>query len=141
MIRRPPRSTLFPYTTLFRSLQGVLQDTGIGFCSHASKCVVAPGRNFALHQNAVPVAIVENSFILRPMNARKHAIQMFQVVMIVRDPLAGLCHSKFRIAPRHAFDTHQPNALTVQIKPAALSLECPDPERNWELMSFLSACD
>src|SRR5258708_14399681 len=24
MIRRPPRSTLFPYTTLFRSLQSVL---------------------------------------------------------------------------------------------------------------------
>src|SRR3712207_7323372 len=24
MIRRPPRSTLFPYTTLFRSIQGVL---------------------------------------------------------------------------------------------------------------------
>src|SRR2546422_5186691 len=25
MIRRPPRSTLFPYTTLFRSLQGLEQ--------------------------------------------------------------------------------------------------------------------
>src|ERR1035437_3308887 len=25
MIRRPPRSTLFPYTTLFRSLQGCVQ--------------------------------------------------------------------------------------------------------------------
>src|SRR5258706_9976949 len=25
MIRRPPRSTLFPYTTLFRSTQGALQ--------------------------------------------------------------------------------------------------------------------
>src|SRR5258707_3641354 len=25
MIRRPPRSTLFPYTTLFRSLQTILQ--------------------------------------------------------------------------------------------------------------------
>src|SRR3989442_6332364 len=24
MIRRPPRSTLFPYTTLFRSLMGIL---------------------------------------------------------------------------------------------------------------------
>src|SRR3989442_5982466 len=24
MIRRPPRSTLFPYTTLFRSLDGIL---------------------------------------------------------------------------------------------------------------------
>src|ERR1035441_4464535 len=26
MIRRPPRSTLFPYTTLFRSLRGVFSD-------------------------------------------------------------------------------------------------------------------
>src|SRR5256885_2975938 len=26
MIRRPPRSTLFPYTTLFRSALGVLED-------------------------------------------------------------------------------------------------------------------
>src|SRR3989442_3390937 len=25
MIRRPPRSTLFPYTTLFRSVEGALQ--------------------------------------------------------------------------------------------------------------------
>src|SRR2546430_3369739 len=25
MIRRPPRSTLFPYTTLFRSVRGVMQ--------------------------------------------------------------------------------------------------------------------
>src|SRR5256885_4243261 len=33
MIRRPPRSTLFPYTTLFRSVQGTnaaLQDPGGG---------------------------------------------------------------------------------------------------------------
>src|SRR5256885_9162359 len=28
MIRRPPRSTLFPYTTLFRSRARVEQDTG-----------------------------------------------------------------------------------------------------------------
>src|SRR2546430_13630485 len=26
MIRRPPRSTLFPYTTLFRSLEGIMED-------------------------------------------------------------------------------------------------------------------
>src|SRR3712207_8350723 len=33
MIRRPPRSTLFPYTTLFRSLQlrGDIGDIGAGF--------------------------------------------------------------------------------------------------------------
>src|SRR2546422_7484231 len=28
MIRRPPRSTLFPYTTLFRSLAGLLHALG-----------------------------------------------------------------------------------------------------------------
>src|SRR2546426_9355284 len=28
MIRRPPRSTLFPYTTLFRSIPGVAADRG-----------------------------------------------------------------------------------------------------------------
>src|SRR5256885_9173428 len=30
MIRRPPRSTLFPYTTLFRSLAGGLQGQQVG---------------------------------------------------------------------------------------------------------------
>src|SRR5258708_11771262 len=30
MIRRPPRSTLFPYTTLFRSLLGLLDDDAVG---------------------------------------------------------------------------------------------------------------
>src|SRR3712207_7487875 len=29
MIRRPPRSTLFPYTTLFRSHVGELRDVGL----------------------------------------------------------------------------------------------------------------
>src|SRR5690349_21948454 len=29
MLRRPPRSTLFPYTTLFRSFQGFPLDTAI----------------------------------------------------------------------------------------------------------------
>src|SRR2546430_6182251 len=36
MIRRPPRSTLFPYTTLFRSIQGLL--------------LLAKGAKFAAHQ-------------------------------------------------------------------------------------------
>src|SRR3989449_6106155 len=30
MIRRPPRSTLFPYTTLFRSLFSIQEDVGPG---------------------------------------------------------------------------------------------------------------
>src|SRR5438477_8706771 len=34
MLRRPPRSTLFPYTTLFRSLVGV-DDSGVSRLRHA----------------------------------------------------------------------------------------------------------
>src|SRR3712207_8088996 len=30
MIRRPPRSTLFPYTTLFRSIDGAVLDRPLG---------------------------------------------------------------------------------------------------------------
>src|SRR2546422_5600101 len=38
MIRRPPRSTLFPYTTLFRSAERGLRGDALG-CE--AKCVVA----------------------------------------------------------------------------------------------------
>src|SRR3712207_7846231 len=35
MIRRPPRSTLFPYTTLFRSPPGITQN--IVWCAYVSR--------------------------------------------------------------------------------------------------------
>src|SRR5690349_24238439 len=38
MIRRPPRSTLFPYTTLFRSAQGGRQDAGRAVGQHLHQC-------------------------------------------------------------------------------------------------------
>src|SRR5438132_4253506 len=42
MIRRPPRSTLFPYTTLFRSL-----GAGLGWgCIQAMRCSWAMRRDF-----------------------------------------------------------------------------------------------
>src|SRR3712207_7303536 len=36
MIRRPPRSTLFPYTTLFRSEEGLLVGGSCGMAVHAA---------------------------------------------------------------------------------------------------------
>src|SRR5256886_17223942 len=42
MIRRPPRSTLFPYTTLFRSPAGVgMPDVGLGVQLEELELVVA----------------------------------------------------------------------------------------------------
>src|SRR2546422_4897312 len=43
MIRRPPRSTLFPYTTLFRSPNGV--DRGIDTCLPGCDPVLGEARN------------------------------------------------------------------------------------------------
>src|SRR2546425_11676902 len=43
MIRRPPRSTLFPYTTLFRSLSGELQAVGVPGAEVARPVVVGAG--------------------------------------------------------------------------------------------------
>src|SRR5256885_11535447 len=44
MIRRPPRSTLFPYTTLFRSLRAV---PGDGVCGHRLPRPPGPGLRVA----------------------------------------------------------------------------------------------
>src|SRR5258705_8623962 len=40
MIRRPPRSTLFPYTTLFRSVENLLTD-GLVFVAHTIGVLLA----------------------------------------------------------------------------------------------------
>src|SRR5256885_5978909 len=37
MIRRPPRSTLFPYTTLFRSISGPSCEYGLGAIQRAER--------------------------------------------------------------------------------------------------------
>src|SRR3712207_7084206 len=63
MIRRPPRSTLFPYTTLFRSLVGQLQEAverggedPLGALlggGRARLLAVRPRRHLAVHGNDV----------------------------------------------------------------------------------------
>src|SRR5256885_10461420 len=53
MIRRPPRSTLFPYTTLFRSLShngqrlfGLLQVKMPGIVAEDYGCVIGPRNSY-----------------------------------------------------------------------------------------------
>src|SRR5438445_10086360 len=47
MIRRPPRSTLFPYTTLFRS----------GFCAAASTDRLSPGQKKGVTPEHHPLSL------------------------------------------------------------------------------------
>src|SRR5688572_31569758 len=55
MIRRPPRSTLFPYTTLFRSVEQILCDRGLKryVALSAGKLLAVPSETFT----ASPVAL------------------------------------------------------------------------------------
>src|SRR3712207_9513360 len=83
MIRRPPRSTLFPYTTLFRSCEytshghcGILQeqevdnDTTLQFLSkialshvQAGADIVAPSDMMDGRVQAIRTALDENGFL------------------------------------------------------------------------------
>src|SRR3712207_8496508 len=51
MIRRPPRSTLFPYTTLFRSAGRAVRGGG-GGAQHAARARCGRGRGGALDGGA-----------------------------------------------------------------------------------------
>src|SRR5690348_17518825 len=55
MIRRPPRSTLFPYTTLFRSLPGAV----VGGPEHVGVLVEVEGPNL-VHDPADPRVVLHN---------------------------------------------------------------------------------
>src|SRR5258707_11987613 len=46
MIRRPPRSTLFPYTTLFRSCADSAESSGRGHCSHRTHASSQRSRDY-----------------------------------------------------------------------------------------------
>src|SRR2546422_1196801 len=46
MIRRPPRSTLFPYTTLFRSPTFLLLDAASGKVVHQGRLTLRPDKGF-----------------------------------------------------------------------------------------------
>src|SRR6266536_5255585 len=54
MIRRPPRSTLFPYTTLFRSCNGAVAGSAVG-CSHRGAAVARSEEHTSELQSRVDV--------------------------------------------------------------------------------------
>src|SRR2546425_8998376 len=73
MIRRPPRSTLFPYTTLFRSLYDrALQDAGTSFL---------PERSYALHQ--VGVILMELGETQEALRSEEHTSELQSLAYLV----------------------------------------------------------
>src|SRR5256885_12259548 len=67
MIRRPPRSTLFPYTTLFRSLERTEPRSELG------------GERFALalaHRHHVPGGPLHDRLHVRPLRSEEHTSEL-----------------------------------------------------------------
>src|SRR5688572_32251702 len=78
MLRRPPRSTLFPYTTLFRSEQGarvaayLLGDRSNSAIAPVGQVPAAETRpNGAIEQNGRSVLVVGNGSAKRTEKDRK----------------------------------------------------------------------
>src|SRR5437588_3164687 len=67
MIRRPPRSTLFPYTTLFRSYQ-YLAANGADTCTGASGLSVGPKDRKSTRLNSSHTVISYAVFCLKKKN-------------------------------------------------------------------------
>src|SRR5437879_13080284 len=90
-------------------LEAVRNNVGVRLIGHAFESVRAPNRDFALNENAVTVAIIEDTSVLWPMDARENTVQMFQVVVVVADPAVRLGHAELGIAHRRPFDNNRPH--------------------------------
>src|SRR5258707_7133843 len=71
MIRRPPRSTLFPYTTLFRSVQAMAQGKPGGLVGHVGHHAVEHALvHVQARARAADLAVVEEDGIGRTRRRR-----------------------------------------------------------------------
>src|SRR5256885_12916413 len=74
MIRRPPRSTLFPYTTLFRSL-----DVSVVMPDHVHGIVVigkSPDQRNVGAQHAAPLHSPARPLSTRPARSEEHTSEL-----------------------------------------------------------------
>src|SRR2546428_2003793 len=102
MIRRPPRSTLFPYTTLFRStVVGVERIE-----TRATETRVIDGKRLKLRQRPAPDAhIIQVAVALDRKSTRlnsSHDQISYAVFCLKKKTPAKACLAQHRLARRHA---------------------------------------
>src|SRR5689334_24656288 len=66
MIRRPPRSTLFPYTTLFRSVLPTIGCTDTTSSPSATRATLRPAR----------VVSVRSGWVRKPKRSEEHTSEL-----------------------------------------------------------------
>src|SRR5260221_2787396 len=91
MIRRPPRSTLFPYTTLFRSAAGRTEETAQGL---AGPCGARCGPRAQMRYPPGRETVEETSHDIRPEGRRSNRRQCAdpaQRAPVLGIPVGDLC--------------------------------------------------
>src|SRR5256885_10991754 len=74
MIRRPPRSTLFPYTTLFRSVEAVVDHGGGAVDRGAEQDREAA--NVEQREHAEPAVVRVDAEVLRRRRSEEHTSEL-----------------------------------------------------------------
>src|SRR5690349_23499788 len=99
MIRRPPRSTLFPYTTLFRSLERVHRGTAAELVAHRREEAVAAPDELERSEEHTSELQSRRDLVCRLLLEKKNdsydgcAIQMYVFLCVcVRCVDILLCH-------------------------------------------------
>src|SRR3712207_8128688 len=75
MIRRPPRSTLFPYTTLFRSAQNAGPAISLAFVLAGLGCVFA-GLCYAEFASMIPIAGSAYTYGYATLRSEEHTSEL-----------------------------------------------------------------
>src|SRR3989442_8859893 len=76
MIRRPPRSTLFPYTTLFRSAVATNVKGAVTTSSPSPTSKAIRASNNASEQEAQPIANLQSAVLLVRMRSEEHTSEL-----------------------------------------------------------------
>src|SRR2546430_13397481 len=91
MIRRPPRSTLFPYTTLFRSHKFCLLHLSRLLNPHHHPCLLPDRKSTRLNSSHSQISYAV--FCLK--KKKQHILQR---TSLLKDSLSTNCHSSTRIS-------------------------------------------
>src|SRR5260221_10529860 len=71
MIRRPPRSTLFPYTTLFRSKVALG-----GMCAHTFECATSPDAAYCASNQMCTALPTEGMPCVNGLRSEEHTSEL-----------------------------------------------------------------
>src|SRR6201989_2303460 len=104
MIRRPPRSTLFPYTTLFRSGSLVIRELQIHSPGDARSSGVSPLDRKSTRLNSSHVEISYAVFCLKKKNGSNSCHRN----LIIHSTLHTEAHSRTRWRPHLDCSTDTP---------------------------------